>query len=95
MVKRLNIFTLRIEQDEMPTLEASNQYHVRSLTRAIKQRKRHQIEDINLCRCLDTVYGKILRDLLKVINELSNVTKSIFNNQVFFSSLVMENPKIK
>lgn len=41
MVKRLNIFTLRIEQDEMPTLEASNQYHVRSLTRAIKQRKRH------------------------------------------------------
>lgn len=45
MVKRLNIFTLKIEQDRMLILAASNQYHAVSLSRGIRQGKKNP--DIN------------------------------------------------
>lgn len=42
MVKRLNIFTLKIGQDRMLILAASNQYHPVSLSRVIRKGKRIQ-----------------------------------------------------
>lgn len=45
MGTRLNIFTLKIEQDKMLILAASNQYHAISFSRVFKQGKKNP--DIN------------------------------------------------